>query len=454
MPYISLNPATNRIVKTYTSWDSHHLATALQQTDIAQQEWSQNSFDDRAVRMSFAARLLRERAADYGRMISIEMGKPIRESYDEVEKCALICDYYSVHAQNFLRDETVQTDASRSYVSYQPLGVVMGVMPWNFPFLQVIRFAAPALMAGNGCVLKHASNVPQCALAIEKLFLDAGFPASLFTTLMIESADVVEAIASRHVHAVTITGSEAAGRVVAAHAGQHLKKCVLELGGSDAFIILKDADLELAATNAVRSRFQNCGQSCIAAKRIIPVAEIADEFVSIFMQKTRDLKMGDPLSENVQMGPLARLDLREYLHLQVTDSIAQGAEALLGCKPIAGEGAFYPPSILDRVTAKTRAYHEELFGPVATVIRATDEDEAVHIANDTRFGLGSSIWSGDSVHAEKIARQVHAGSSFINGMVRSDPRLPFGGIKSSGFGRELSSHGIREFVNVKSVWIR
>ena len=454
MPYISLNPATNRIVKTYTSWDSHHLATALQQTDIAQQEWSQNSFDDRAVRMSFAARLLRERAADYGRMISIEMGKPIRESYDEVEKCALICDYYSVHAQNFLRDETVQTDASRSYVSYQPLGVVLGVMPWNFPFLQVIRFAAPALMAGNGCVLKHASNVPQCALAIEKLFLDAGFPASLFTTLMIESADVVEAIASRHVHAVTITGSEAAGRVVAAHAGQHLKKCVLELGGSDAFIILKDADLELAATNAVRSRFQNCGQSCIAAKRIIPVAEIADEFVSIFMQKTRDLKMGDPLSENVQMGPLARLDLREYLHLQVTDSIAQGAEALLGCKPIAGEGAFYPPSILDRVTAKTRAYHEELFGPVATVIRATDEDEAVHIANDTRFGLGSSIWSGDSVHAEKIARQVHAGSSFINGMVRSDPRLPFGGIKSSGFGRELSSHGIREFVNVKSVWIR
>jgi succinate-semialdehyde dehydrogenase/glutarate-semialdehyde dehydrogenase len=404
--------------------------------------------------MSSAARLLRERASDYGRMISIEMGKPIRESYDEVEKCALICDYYSLHAQNFLRNETVQTDASRSYVSYQPLGVVMGVMPWNFPFLQVIRFAAPALMAGNGCVLKHASNVPQCALAIEQLFLDAGLPASLFTTLMIESSDVVEAIASRHVHAVTLTGSEAAGRAVAAHAGQHLKKCVLELGGSDAFIILKDADLELAATNAVKSRFLNCGQSCIAAKRIIPVAEIANEFVSIFVQKTRDLKMGDPLSENVQIGPLARLDLREYLHLQVTDSIAQGAEALLGCKPIAGEGAFYPPSILDRVTAKTRAYHEELFGPVATVIRATDEGEAVHIANDTRFGLGSSIWSGDSVHAEKIARQVHAGSSFINGMVRSDPRLPFGGIKSSGFGRELSSHGIREFVNVKSVWIR
>ena len=454
MPYISLNPATNRIVKTYTSWDSHHLATALQQADIAQQEWSQTTFDDRALRMICAARLLRERASDYGRMISIEMGKPIRESYDEVEKCALICDYYSVHAQNFLRDEMVQTDASRSYVSYQPLGVVLGVMPWNFPFLQVIRFAAPALMAGNGCALKHASNVPQCALAIEQLFLDAGFPASLFTTLMIESADVVEAIASRHVHAVTLTGSEAAGRAVAAHAGQHLKKCVLELGGSDAFIILKDADLELAATNAVRSRFQNCGQSCIAAKRIILVAEIADEFVSIFVQKTRDLKMGDPLSESVQIGPLARLDLREYLHLQVSDSIAQGAEALLGCKPIAGEGAFYPPSILDRVTAKTRAYHEELFGPVATVIRATDEDEAVHVANDTRFGLGSSIWSGDSVHAEKIARQVHAGSCFINGMVRSDPRLPFGGIKSSGFGRELSSHGIREFVNVKSVWIR
>ncbi len=454
MPYISLNPATNKIVKTYTSWDSHHLAVALEQADNAQQTWAQTTFAERAARMSRAATLLHERVVEYGKLMAIEMGKPLREACAEAEKCALICDYYAVHAQHFLQDETIQTDAGKSYVSYEPLGVVLGVMPWNFPFLQVIRFSAPALMAGNGCVLKHSSNVPQCALALEQLFRDAGFPPQLFTTLMIEAADVVEAIASHHVHAVTLTGSEAAGRAVAAHAGQHLKKCVLELGGSDAFVVLKDADLELAATNAVKSRFQNCGQSCISAKRIIPVAEIADEFMFLFVEKTTELKMGDPLSEFTQLGPLARLDLREELHQQVTDSIAQGAQAILGCKLTAGEGAFYPPSILDRVTAKTRAYHEELFGPVAAVIRAASEEEAVRIANDTRFGLGSSIWSRDSERAEKVARQIHAGSSFINGMVKSDPRLPFGGIKSSGFGRELSYHGIREFVNVKAVWIR
>jgi succinate-semialdehyde dehydrogenase/glutarate-semialdehyde dehydrogenase len=327
-------------------------------------------------------------------------------------------------------------------------------MPWNFPFFQVMRFAAPALMAGNGCVLKHASNVPQCALALEQLFRDAEFPPHLFTTLMIEAPDVAEAIASHYIHAVTLTGSEPAGREVASHAGQHLKKCVLELGGSDAFIVLKDADLELAASFAVRSRFQNCGQSCIAAKRIIPVAEIADEFVPLFIKKAADLKIGDPMDESTQIGPMARLDLREDLHQQVTDSIAQGAQPVLGCEPIRGEGAFYPPSALDRVTAKTRAYHEELFGPVAAIIRARDEEEAIRIANDTRFGLGSSIWSRDSERAEKIAGQIQAGSSFINGMVRSDPRLPFGGTKASGFGRELSYHGIREFVNIKTVWIR
>ena len=309
-------------------------------------------------------------------------------------------------------------------------------------------------MAGNACVLKHASNVPQCAQALEQLFLDAGFPSHLFTTLMIETAEVAGAIASPFVHGVTLTGSEAAGRKVASHAGQHLKKCVLELGGSDAFIILKDADLDLAASFAVRSRFQNCGQSCIAAKRIIPVVEIADEFLTLFTKKVADLKIGDPMSETTQLGPMARLDLREDLQQQVADSIAQGAEPVLGCKPVPGTGAFYPPSILYRVTAKTRAYNEELFGPVAAVIPAANEEEAIHIANDTRFGLGSSIWSRNSEHAEEVARQVQAGCSFINGMVRSDPRLPFGGIKASGFGRELSYHGMREFVNIKTVWIR
>lgn len=454
MPYISLNPTTNKTLKTYTSWNGSHLATALEQAHRAQQVWAPAEFSQRAEHMHRAALLLQERADEYAVLMAAEMGKPIREGRAEAEKCAIACDYYAVHAEHFMQAEMVQTAAGKSYVSYEPIGVVLGVMPWNFPFFQVIRFTAPALMAGNGCVLKHASNVPQCALALERLFLDAGFPPHLFTTLMIESADVADAIASRYVQAVTLTGSENAGREIASYAGQHLKKCVLELGGSDAFIVLKDADLELAASFAVRSRFQNCGQSCIAAKRIIPVAEIADEFSSLFVKKTKELKMGDPMNGTTQIGPMARLDLRENLHRQVTDSIAQGAQAVLGCKPMEGEGAFYPPSILDGVTSKTRAYHEELFGPVAAVIRAKDEEDAIRIANDTRFGLGSSIWSRDTEHAEALARRIQAGCSFINGMVKSDPRLPFGGTKASGFGRELSYHGIREFVNIKTVWIR
>jgi succinate-semialdehyde dehydrogenase/glutarate-semialdehyde dehydrogenase len=454
MPYISLNPATNTTLKTYASWNSNHLADALQDAFHARHRWSRMTFAERIESMNRAAALFRERVDEYARLMAIEMGKPLREGRAEVEKCALACDFYAAHAEQFMRTEVVQTDAGKSYVLYEPLGVVLGVMPWNFPFFQVIRFAAPALMAGNACVLKHASNVPQCALALEQLFRDAGFPAHVFTTLMIEAADVAEAIASHNVHAVTLTGSENAGREVASHAGQHLKKCVLELGGSDAFIILRDADLEEAASFAVRSRFQNCGQSCIAAKRIIPVSEIAEEFLSLFSEKAAELKVGDPTNEATQMGPMARLDLREHLHRQVTDSIEQGAEVVLGCKPAAGEGAFYPPSILDGVTAKTRAYHEELFGPVAAVIRVADEEEAIQVANDTRFGLGSSIWSRDSARAEKIAREIEAGCTFINGMVRSDPRLPFGGTKASGFGRELSYHGIREFSNIKTMWIR
>ncbi|SFW19763.1 NAD-dependent succinate-semialdehyde dehydrogenase [Nitrosovibrio sp. Nv17] len=454
MPYISLNPATSKTLKTFTSWDSHHLASVLEQAHDAWTLAVHTPFAARAVCMRQAVALLRERVDGYARLMALEMGKPLREGRAEVEKCALACEYYAAHAEDFMQAEPVPTDAGRSYVSYEPIGIVLGVMPWNFPFFQVIRFAAPALMAGNACVLKHASSVPQCALALEQLFLDAGFPPFLFSTLMIESCDVVDVIASHHVCAVTLTGSEAAGREIAAHAGQHLKKCVLELGGSDAFIVLADADLEQAASVAVRSRFQNCGQSCIAAKRIIPVAEIADAFLSLLVEKTRERRVGDPLDESTQMGPMARLDLRETLHEQVADSIAQGARPVLGCAPQAGEGAFYPPSILDGVTSKTRAYHEELFGPVAAVIRAEDEEDAIRIANDTRFGLGSSVWSRDAAHAEAIARRIQAGCTFINGMVRSDPRLPFGGVKASGFGRELSHHGIREFANIKTVWIR
>lgn len=454
MPYVSLNPATHRVVKTFVSWDSRKLTAALEKTHQAQTAWVERGVAERAAPMRKLAGLLRARSAEYGALIALEMGKVCREGRAEVEKCALACDYYADHAGAFLEAEVIETDAGKSYVAYPPLGVVLGVMPWNFPFWQVFRFAVPALMAGNACVLKHASNVPQCALAIEQAFRDAGFPEHLFAALLIGAPEVADAIASRHVHAVTLTGSEPAGRKVAALAGQHLKKCVLELGGSDPFIVLDDADLDFATTQAVRARYQNCGQSCIAAKRFILTPGIADEFLEQLRQKVAALRVGDPMDENTDLGPMARLDLRDELHRQVTDSIAQGAKPVLGCAPLAGEGAFYAPSILDRVTSRTRAYHEELFGPVALALRARDERDALAIANDSRFGLGASIWSQDVARAEKLAEKIEAGGVFINGMVKSDPRLPFGGVKSSGFGRELSYHGIREFVNAKTVWIK
>jgi succinate-semialdehyde dehydrogenase/glutarate-semialdehyde dehydrogenase len=382
------------------------------------------------------------------------MGKPLREARGEVEKCAGVCDYYAQQGEDFMRAETVESDAGKSYVAYYPLGVVLAVMPWNFPFWQVFRAAAPALMAGNAVLLKHAPNVPQCALAIEAVFRAGGLPDGMFTNLMIEVGQVADVIASPHVHAVTLTGSEAAGRKVAACAGQHLKKCVLELGGSDPFIVLHDAELDLAVNTAMTSRFLNCGQSCIAAKRFIVVPQIADEFLSRLKTKVEALKLGDPMDDATQIGPMARLDLRDTLHRQVGDSIAHGAVAVTGCKPVGREGFFYEPSILDRVTIKACAYHEELFGPVAITIRAANEEDALHIANETRFGLGSSIWSKDTARAEQLATRIQAGCTFINGMVKSDPRLPFGGVKSSGYGRELSKLGMHEFVNAKTVWIR
>jgi len=454
MHYVSRNPTTNREIQNYDSWDALQLEQALMKAHSAQQEWAQTSFIQRAEMLRYAATQLRIRRDRYATIITREMGKPLREARAEVEKCAACCDYYAQNSEEFLRAETVESDARNSYVAHYPLGVLLAVMPWNFPFWQVIRAAAPALMAGNAVVLKHAANVPQCALALEEIFHDSGLPKGLFTNLMIDAEQVADAIASPHVHAVTLTGSEATGRKVAASAGQHLKKCVLELGGSDPFIVLHDADLELAAEMAVASRFLNCGQSCIAAKRFIVVPQIADEFLQRFKTKVTALKLGDPLDDTTQIGPMARLDLRESLHRQVTDSIVQGAVVLTGCKPVEGEGFFYQPSILDRVTTKTRAYHEELFGPVAIVIRAADEADALRIANETRFGLGSSIWSNDLARAEQLATQLQAGCTFINGMVKSDSRLPFGGVKASGYGRELSRLGIHEFVNAKTVWIR
>ncbi len=454
MPHVSLNPSTNQMIQTFICWDELRLAQALEITRHAQQTWGQTSYPQRAKILRDVAIQLRAQRDTYATLITNEMGKLLREARAEVEKCAGVCDYYAQHAADFLRAEPVESDADRSYVAYSPLGVVLAIMPWNFPFWQVFRAAAPALMAGNALLLKHAPNVPQCALAIEAIFRDCGLPEGLVTALVIEVGQVAEAIASPHVHAVTLTGSEAAGRKVAACAGQNLKKCVLELGGSDPFIVLHDADLKCAVNMAVASRFLNCGQSCIAAKRFIVVPQIADEFLREFKIKVEALKLGDPMDDATQIGPMARLDLRDELHQQVTDSLAQGAVAATGCNPLIREGFFYQPSILDRVTAKTRAYHEELFGPVATVIRAASEEDALRIANETRFGLGSSIWSKDVARAEQLATRIQAGCTFINGMVKSDPRLPFGGVKASGYGRELSRLGIHEFVNAKTVWIR
>lgn len=454
MPYISLNPATNKILRTYASWDGPRLEDALEKTHRAQAAWRRTGFEQRARVLARTAAILRGERDDYAALMTQEMGKLPREARAEVEKCALACDYYAVNAARFLADERIETDAGRSYVTYQPLGTLLAVMPWNFPFWQVFRAAVPALMAGNAVVLKHSANVPQCAMMIEEIFRQAELPAHLFTILLIDAAQVATAIADPRVHAVTLTGSEEAGRAVGAEAGRHLKKCVLELGGSDAFVVLADADLEYAVAMAVASRFQNCGQSCIAAKRFILVPDIAEEFVRLFKHKVAALKVGDPMDESTQVGPIARLDLREQLHLQVEDAIAHGAKAVTGCRPIKGPGAFYEPSILDHVTPQARAYREELFGPVAAVIRARNEQDAVRIANDTRYGLGASLWSRDQERAELLAREIQAGACFVNGMVKSDPRLPFGGVKASGFGRELSHHGIREFVNAKTVWVR
>ncbi|MBU0621721.1 MAG: NAD-dependent succinate-semialdehyde dehydrogenase [Gammaproteobacteria bacterium] len=454
MTFASHDPSGDKLIQTFPAWDAARMHQALEDSHAAQQAWSLTDFAQRADVLRRAAQQLLVQRDRYALLITLEMGKPLREARAEVEKCATACDYYAQHGERFMQTETVVSDAGKSYIARQPLGVVLAIMPWNFPFWQVFRAAAPALMAGNALALKHAPNVPQCALAIEALFGECGLPKSVFTNLTIEVDLAAEAIASPHIHAVTLTGSEAAGRKVAALAGQHLKKCVLELGGSDPFIVLHDADMQLAVDNAVASRFLNGGQSCIAAKRFIVVPQIAEEFVQRLGERVDALKVGDPMSEDTQVGPMARLDLRDTLHRQVADSIAQGATAVCGCEPLARAGFFYQPSVLDHVVAGMRAHDEELFGPVAAVVRAADEEDALRIANDTRFGLGASVWSVDNARAERMASRLQAGCAFVNGMVKSDPRLPFGGIKASGYGRELSMLGMHEFVNAKTVWIR
>jgi len=454
MSFSSINPASGEQIASLPSWDNRQLESALAAVAVATPEWMATPITARCRHLNSIADLLRRRRDDLARVIALEMGKLFSEARAEVEKCALGCDYYARESAGFLADEVIASDAGFSCVSRQPLGTVLAIMPWNFPFWQVFRFAAPALAAGNTAVLKHASNVPQCAQAIEQLFVEAGFPDNVFRTLMIRADQVRQVIDDPRIHAVTLTGSEPAGRQVAAAAGAALKKTVLELGGSDAFIVLEDADLDLAVSTAVASRFMNAGQSCIAAKRFIILDCIADSFTERFRTAIEDLRCGDPFDADTSLAPMARIDLRDELHQQVQASINNGAVAVTGCQPLPGDGAWYKPSLLDHVSEGMPAFDQELFGPVASIIRVRDEQQAVDIANSSRFGLGGSVWTQDTGRGERVARLIQAGAVFVNGLVKSDPRLPFGGIKASGYGRELSHYGMHEFVNHKTLWIR
>ena len=448
----AINPATGELVAKYDPMSGTTIARIVGDVHSAFLKWRRASFAERARPMRNVAAILRDEAGALARLMAQEMGKPVKDGRAEVEKCAWVCDFYAEQAAQFLRPEVVETEASRSFVTFQPLGVVLAVMPWNFPFWQVFRFAAPALMAGNAAVLKHASNVPGCALTIEDVFRRAAFPTNLFRTLMIESPQVASVIEHPLVRAATLTGSGPAGRAVARKAGELLKKTVLELGGSDPYLVLEDADVEAAAVVCTKARLVNSGQSCIAGKRFIVVDAIRRPFEERFVARMRAAKMGDPLNESTEIGPLARRDLREALHRQVEGSIAKGAKCLLGGAIPEGAGAYYPATVLTDVRKGMPAFDEELFGPAAAIVPVRNEDEAIAVANDSPFGLGAGILTRDIRHGERIAAErIESGCVFVNDAVRSDQRLPFGGVKESGYGRELSAYGIKEFVNIKTV---
>lgn len=448
---ISVNPFTEKTIREYHKLTFPEVGQILQQTSAAARIWAEVPVEERAALAARAAQVLETKRDSLALLITREMGKVIKEARAEIDKCAWVCRYYADKGPEFLADEDLPSDAAQSFVSYQPLGTVLAVMPWNFPFWQVFRFAAPGLTAGNGAILKHASNVSGCALAIGEVFRTAGYPEHLFRTIITGADEIAQAIASEHIQAATLTGSEAAGSAVAAAAGKAIKKTVLELGGSDPYLILEDADLDLAAELCAKSRLINSGQSCIAAKRFIAVDSIREAFTEKLVAQMRSRRMGNPEDPDTDMGPLARRDLRDDLHQQVLRSVELGAKLLLGGEIPDTSGYFYPPSVLADVQPGMPAYDEETFGPVAAIIPAADTEEAVRIANDSSFGLGSAIFTKDISKGQALARKIRAGCCFVNDFVKSDPRLPFGGILKSGYGRELSRQGIREFTNIQTI---
>ena len=456
MSWTAVNPATGETLEEYREMTWDEVDGLLEHMDRAQGRWRRTDFSHRAGLMRKAARILRERAREYGELMAAEMGKPVREGVSEAEKCAWVCEYYAEGAEGQLAPEPVDTPDtdSETYVAFEPIGLVLAIMPWNFPFWQVFRFAAPNLMAGNGGILKHAPNVPGCALAIEEIFREVGFPEDLFRSVLVDLDTTSKIIEDPRVRGVTLTGSVRAGKEVASLAGSRVKKTVLELGGSDPYLILEDADLEQAVETCVTSRLINSGQSCIAAKRFLVVEPLKDEFERRVVERMGAVRMGDPTDEATDVGPQAREDLRDQLHDQVERSVRAGARLLLGGEVPELPGAWYPPTVLSDVGPGMAAYEEELFGPVATIIPVRDEEDGVRVANDTAFGLGAAVFTRDVERGRRIAeKELDAGACFVNAFVRSDPRLPFGGVKESGYGRELSPFGIREFVNVKTVWV-
>ncbi|QJP14597.1 NAD-dependent succinate-semialdehyde dehydrogenase [Starkeya sp. ORNL1] len=451
--FFSINPATGSEIARYEPHSAADIDQALSEAVAAQKAWRRRSITDRCAQLRKVAQALRANRDAYATLITSEMGKPIREAEAEIEKSAWTCDFYAEHAPRFLADEIVASNATESRVVFDPLGVVLAIMPWNYPFWQFFRFLAPAMAAGNGAILKHAANVPGCALAIEDVLAKAGVPQGLSRSLLIPSSAVAGLIADDRIAAVTLTGSTPVGQLVAAQAGKYLKKQVLELGGTDPFIVLADADIARAAEFGARARFQNAGQSCIAAKRFIVEEAVADPFTELFSKHVRALRTGDPMDRDTNVGPIARADLRDDLHRQVVQSIREGAKVAIGGDAIAGPGAFYAPTVLDHVELNMTACREEIFGPVAPIIRVRDADAAVAVANDTEYGLGAALWTQNISRAHALSRDIEAGAVFVNGLVASDARLPFGGIKKSGYGRELGVFGIREFTNIKTVWV-